>query len=591
MHWLSQQVESLSLHIRFLIAPAQGMACAILIVLAFALESQRQDALLQHLAREDLPALESLASVSSTLARNHTELFALLHDAREQLNEAQFYERAKVHIEAMRHLAEQFDRTLGQPSLRKDEHLQIAELHQSLIEGTESYVARAISAIELSTVNLGLASRELVAVNDNFIRISEQFLQLQAQARDTLGASIHQSAEQNRKRVLWLSIAALLLGIAALVFTLRLTRQLTHTLEGHILDLTQLGRAAGGDVARLEGKDVLEAMAKAIAAFRETLDKLKHSDASLRQANSDLQQAHHELELRVQERTRELRQTQSELVSTARQAGMAEIASNVLHNVGNVLNSVNVSADLVSRKMRGSKAQGLAKAVQLINEHGDDLGDFITRDEKGKLLPGYLNQLTEALAAEQQGIVEELAQLSKSIDHIKEIVATQQSYAGASSLVEPVQITDLLEDALRIHAGALSRQQIRVIKAYGELPLLLLDKHRLLLILVNLISNAKQAMAGLDERLRALTLSVKLLDPHNLRICVQDQGEGIAPENLTRIFAHGFTTRQDGHGFGLHSCVLAAKEMGGSLTAHSDGAGKGATFTLELPLQGQEATP
>ncbi|HLA29613.1 MAG TPA: ATP-binding protein, partial [Pseudomonas sp.] len=289
--------------------------------------------------------------------------------------------------------------------------------------------------------------------------------------------------------------------------------------------------------------------------------------------------------------TRELRQTQSELVSTARQAGMAEIASNVLHNVGNVLNSVNVSADLVSRKMRGSKAQGLAKAVQLINEHGDDLGDFITRDEKGKLLPGYLNQLTEALAAEQQGIVEELAQLSKSIDHIKEIVATQQSYAGASSLVEPVQITDLLEDALRIHAGALSRQQIRVIKAYGELPLLLLDKHRLLLILVNLISNAKQAMAGLDERLRALTLSVKLLDPHNLRICVQDQGEGIAPENLTRIFAHGFTTRQDGHGFGLHSCVLAAKEMGGSLTAHSDGAGKGATFTLELPLQGQEATP
>ncbi|MDP3814515.1 DAHL domain-containing protein [Pseudomonas sp.] len=320
-------------------------------------------------------------------------------------------------------------------------------------------------------------------------------------------------------------------------------------------------------------------------------NRLVRSYAVINRVNKALQGANESLEQRVQERTRELRETQSELVSTARQAGMAEIASNVLHNVGNVLNSVNVSADLVSRKVRGSKAQGLAKAVQLINEHSSDLGDFMTLDEKGKLLPGYLNQLVAALASEQQGIVEELAQLTKSIDHIKEIVATQQSYAGASSLVEPVQITDLFEDALRIHAGALIRQQIRVIKEYGELPLLWLDKHRLLLILVNLISNAKQAMAGLDEQLRALTLSVKLLDPRNVRICVQDQGEGIAPENLTRIFAHGFTTRQDGHGFGLHSCVLAAKEMGGSLTAHSDGAGKGATFTLELPLQGQEATP
>ncbi len=282
--------------------------------------------------------------------------------------------------------------------------------------------------------------------------------------------------------------------------------------------------------------------------------------------------------------THELRQTQSRLVATARQAGMAEIATNVLHNVGNVLNSVNVSAELVSRKVRASKAQGLAKAVRLINEHSADLGDFLSHDAKGKLLPAYLNQLVEAIAAEQQGIVEELEHLTRSIGHIKEIVATQQSYAGASSMIEPVRLADLLEDALRIHAEALNRQRISVIKAFAATPPLLLDKHRLLLILVNLISNAKDALSVPANQSPTLTLSVRLLDETTVQIRVQDDGEGIAAENLTRIFAHGFTTRKDGHGFGLHSCALAAMEMGGSLTAHSDGPDRGATFTLELPI-------
>jgi signal transduction histidine kinase len=553
-------------------------------VLALALESERQNILLQHLTREELPALEMLTRVSNTLARNHTGLFSLLHDAHEQLDEAQLYERAKAHIEVMRHLSEQFDRALGQPFLRDNKQLQIAELHQSLLESTKAYVTRAISAIELSTVNLNLASRELIAVNVSFIRISEQFLQLQEQARDELGASIRQSAEQNRKRVLWLSLIALLLGIVVLLLTLRLTRQLTRTLESHVLSLTQLEREAGGDVVRLGRTGVLEAMANAIAAFRETLDKLKHSEASLRQANSSLQQAHDELEQRVQERTLELRETQSKLVASARQAGMAEIATNVLHNVGNVLNSVNISAGLISHKVLDSKDQWLAKTVQLINEHAADLGDFITRDEKGKLLPGYLNHLVEALAAEKRSIVEELGRLTNSVDHIKNIVATQQSYAGGSSIVEPLQVTDLLEEALFMHVGTLTRHRITVVKEYGEVPVLLLDRHKVLLILINLISNAKHAMAHLVDRSREMTLSVDI-DESKLRIRVKDVGEGIAPENLTRMFAHGFTTRKDGHGFGLHSCVLAAMEMDGSLVAHSEGQGKGALFTLELPLK------
>jgi|GEM_PF-185362 len=309
------------------------------------------------------------------------------------------------------------------------------------------------------------------------------------------------------------------------------------------------------------------------------------SYALINQMNSALQLSNERLEQRVEERTRELKEAQSELMDAARTAGMAEIATNVLHNVGNVLNSVNISADLVTRKIRSSKAQGLTKAVQLMNEHADDLGDFVSRDEKGKLLPAYLNQLAAAVATEQTEIIQELAQLSKSVDHIKEIVATQQSYAGAAKLLEAVNITDLFEDALRMNSGALNRHKVTVLKDYHPVPTFLGDKHRLLLILINLISNAKYAVSDLTNRDRDITLGVRVADGKTLRISVKDEGEGIAQENLTRIFTHGFTTRKDGHGFGLHSCALAALEMDGRLYVHSDGPGKGALFTLDIPLQ------
>ncbi|NWB96871.1 histidine kinase [Pseudomonas gingeri] len=278
-------------------------------------------------------------------------------------------------------------------------------------------------------------------------------------------------------------------------------------------------------------------------------------------------------------------EAQTQLVAIARQAGMAEIATNVLHNVGNVLNSVNVCAEVVTRKLRTSKALGLSKAVQLMNEHALDLGQFISQDAKGKLLPGYLNQLVEALAVEQKSMADELEQLTKSIDHIKEIVAAQQSYSGVSSLAEAVQLPQLIEDALRMNASILAARQITVVREFAETPSLQLDKHRLLMILVNLIKNAGGAMSNPSDRPPRITLHTEVLPEQTLVIKVIDNGEGIAEENLTRIFAHGFTTRKGGHGFGLHSCILAAMEMGGVLKVHSEGPGQGAIFTLELPLK------
>lgn len=312
--------------------------------------------------------------------------------------------------------------------------------------------------------------------------------------------------------------------------------------------------------------------------------RLLRSYAEINRGNKALHAANEGLEQRVEERTRQLKDTQSELLDIARQAGMAEIATNVLHNVGNVLNSVNISADLLTRKLKTSKVLGFGKAVQLINEHAHDLGEFLTHDEKGKLLPGYLSQLDQALTAEQASMAEELTQLSNSVDHIKEIVATQQSYAGAPRLTEYLNINNLLEDALRMNSGALTRHQVTVVKDCHDVPDILADKHRLLLILINLISNAKYAMSRMEDRARKMTLSVKVVDNAVLHISVKDEGEGIPAENLTRIFAHGFTTRHDGHGFGLHSCALAAIEMNGHLRAFSDGPGQGALFILELPV-------
>ncbi|WP_053144337.1 DAHL domain-containing protein [Pseudomonas sp. P97.38] len=312
--------------------------------------------------------------------------------------------------------------------------------------------------------------------------------------------------------------------------------------------------------------------------------RLVRSAAVINQINQALQMSNERLEERVQERTRELKEAERELMDAARMAGMAEIATNVLHNVGNVLNSVNISAELVTRKLKNSKTLGLGKAVKMMNEHADDLGRFITEDEKGKLLPRYFNELIESIGAEQALLVDELAQLTKSIDHIKEIVTTQQTYAGAARLVEPLHVTDLFEDALRMNSGALSRHHVTVIKDYQDTPTILGDKHRLLLILINLISNAKFAMSHISEP-REMTLGLRILAPGTLSFSVKDCGEGIAPENLARIFNHGFTTRKDGHGFGLHSCALAAVEMNGRLHVHSDGPGQGALFTLEIPLE------
>lgn len=287
----------------------------------------------------------------------------------------------------------------------------------------------------------------------------------------------------------------------------------------------------------------------------------------------------------------ELERTHRQLLETSRQAGMAEVATGVLHNVGNVLNSINVSASLAAGKIRQSRVGQLAKAADLLAQHRDDLGTFIMEDAKGKLLPGYLAQLAEYLAAEQTAVVTELEALTANVEHVKKIVSTQQAYACVSGVCETVRLADVLEDALKINASALDRHGVDVQREYADVPEVTLDKHKLMQILVNLLRNAKYAMSETGQADRHLTVRLGPSTEGRIRIDIVDNGVGIPAENLTRIFAHGFTTRKDGHGFGLHSSALAARELGGRLSAHSDGPGRGATFTLELPGPSTETSP
>ena len=278
----------------------------------------------------------------------------------------------------------------------------------------------------------------------------------------------------------------------------------------------------------------------------------------------------------------ELERVHKLLLVASRDAGMAEVATNVLHNVGNVLNSVNVSASIVSERIKKSKCAGLTRVAALLSEHAADLTTFLTGSQ-GRNLPAYLQELAADLIAERDAASAELAALRGNVEHIKEIVAMQQSYAGRGGVTEMVDIRTLVEDSLRMNEGAFSRHGVTLVREFQEVPLITIDKHKVLQILVNVIRNAKYACDESGSAEKRVTVRVRTVNDTML-IAVIDTGVGIPPENLERIFSHGFTTRKGGHGFGLHSCALAAKDLGGSLQAESAGPGQGATFTLTLPL-------
>ena len=299
-----------------------------------------------------------------------------------------------------------------------------------------------------------------------------------------------------------------------------------------------------------------------------------------KQAEQELKELNQNLEKELYEH----KKTQKKLIEASRRAGMAEVATDVLHNVGNVLNSVNVSVNCIRDKIATSKAQSLKTVAAMIKEHTDDLSSFFTEDQKGKHIPTYLIEVAKLIQADQQEVVEQLRSLTKNVNHIKEIVKGQQIYAKTGGVQMLTDIREVIKDAIEINKEALTRHEVQLKLELSELPETWIDKQGLLQVLVNLISNSQYALSQSDRQEKLLTIRCHKQEDR-LWIEIVDNGIGIPKENLVKIFHHGFTTKKDGHGFGLHSAAVAAKEMGGSLMAHSDGLKKGATFTLELPYK------
>lgn len=286
-----------------------------------------------------------------------------------------------------------------------------------------------------------------------------------------------------------------------------------------------------------------------------------------------------ELDLMIEKLSR----SRARLLETARADGMSEVATRVLHDVGNALNSVNVSSGVISEKAASAALRDLGRAMKLLSEHEHDLGRYLTEDERGRRLLDFLAAVAAELEAERTALQSEARCLKESIDHMQALVSEQQGFARRDEVVETVVLRDLVEVAWRL-ASAKSGGAARLSTSFDGCPPLVLHRHKLLQILVNLLRNARESQEGRAEPLE-VRVRARPLGSERIRIEVEDDGCGIAPEHLARIFEHGFTTKRKGHGFGLHTAALAAAELGGGLSARSAGRGAGACFVLELPLR------
>jgi C4-dicarboxylate-specific signal transduction histidine kinase len=390
------------------------------------------------------------------------------------------------------------------------------------------------------------------------------------------------------KRAGWSLFAAF--SLLALVHLLRMAKPF-------VTELVEQSAYAFISVLILSGlvhtKALLNRCARAEAAERNAAAEMelqvKQQTADLTKANEQLQETAATLKAEIAHRKvmqGQMEQTHKELLAASRQAGMSEVATGVLHNVGNVLNSVNVSTTLVAEHLTALNIENIGRAASMMREHAGDIGDFMSNDSKGKRLPEYFSQIAGHLTNERTLLLKEIGFVRSKIEHIKEIVAAQQNFGKALGVVEKVRIEELIEDVLRIQASELDQYGVRIQRDYApRLPDVVTDKHKALQILLNLITNAKHACVESKHETKQVTVRVTNGDDR-IRVAMIDNGVGIPTENLKKIFNHGFTTRKHGgHGFGLHSGALTAKELGGTLSAHSEGPGTGAMFTLEIPLK------
>ncbi|MET0409694.1 MAG: ATP-binding protein [Polyangiaceae bacterium] len=273
----------------------------------------------------------------------------------------------------------------------------------------------------------------------------------------------------------------------------------------------------------------------------------------------------------------------ADVAFSSRQAGMAEIATGILHNVGNVLNSVNVCGEMALRHARELPADKLGKLLALLDGQAD-LAAFFANDPRAPKALEYLRRLAQHVSDGQRELGSELGQLSRHVAHVAAIVSRQQEYARTSAS-ERCQLPRLMDDALMLVRASHPRSDVEIVRVFApDAPELVTDRHRALQILVNLISNALWALDQGGAQPARLVARIERGEGA-VRLEIEDNGVGIALEDAGKVFQHGYTTRRDGHGFGLHTSQLTAQELGGRLSFVSAGRERGARFTLALPLE------
>lgn len=324
-------------------------------------------------------------------------------------------------------------------------------------------------------------------------------------------------------------------------------------------------------------------------SFNTMTDKVQflysHMESLVHEKTLALSEANHALEEDLKKRI-EMEKTvellNKNLVVAARQAGMADVATSVLHNVGNTLNSVMVSLSVLRDHFQYNDFKKLLAASNMLEANLSNLIPYLTEDEKGKLIPTYLITLIKSLYTKYELSATEITHINTHIKHIESIISMQQNVSGTKLIPENVFLPDVVETAIQM-AGI--KEDILIKKQYNASPSVVTDKSKLIQVLLNLILNAKDALLSNSSSTVEKTITIMITEiPDHIQISVKDNGIGIEQKNLNNIFAFGFTTKTNGHGFGLHGSALTAKELGGNLQVSSQGLGFGTTFSLTIPF-------
>jgi two-component system NtrC family sensor kinase len=290
---------------------------------------------------------------------------------------------------------------------------------------------------------------------------------------------------------------------------------------------------------------------------------------------------------RMVERVEESRM---QLVDQSFQAGFAELAKGVLHNLGNAMTPISVRLASLTDRLRAAPTADAEQAFAELKQGGADA-------QRRADLEKFLHLACRELAATLRSSQEDVATITRQTSLIQAALAEQMRSARNEHVIEPVRLTELLAQSLEIVPDSCrARLSIDADDTVRRVGVVRVARTVLRLILQNLIINAADAVrdAGKDKgKLRVSAAIVHEADGRQLHLQCVDDGVGIPAENLERVFENGFTTKspETNHGIGLHWCANAIGALGGRIWAASDGPGSGAALHLLVPLGARETAP